>query len=117
MSFCSKQLSPLQRRTMRLFAITLLATAVLFIVDHEMPVSSHGSQTWAFAVSALTAVPFLAMILLIPRYLRQEKDEFVQTLMIRAILWGFALPMVLDTVWGFLWRFWPVDAAMSMLRL
>lgn len=116
MSFCKKQLNGFQRRSLRLFGITLLATALLFVVNEHVFGMGHGSA-WADAISAFTALPFLAMVLLIPRYLRQEKDEFVRMLMVRAVLWGFAVPMVIDTVWGFLWRFWPVDVSMAMLRV
>src|SRR5690348_3527489 len=102
-SFCKQHLNRFQRRSLRLFGITLLATALLFLANEHFFGTIHGS--WANAISGLTALPFLAMVLLIPRYLRQEKDEFVRMLMVWAVLWGFAIPMVVDTIWGFLWRF------------
>jgi hypothetical protein len=117
MGVCNSHLNPPQRRFLRLFGITLLATVVLFMADHLIIGPSHAVSTWASAVSLLTAIPFLGMMLLIPRYLRQEKDEFVRMLVVRALLWGFAVPMVIDTVWGFLWAFWPAEAASFMLRV
>jgi hypothetical protein len=44
------------------------------------------------------------MMLLIPRYLSREKDEFVRMLVLRALLWGFAVPMIVDTILGFSWN-------------
>lgn len=117
MSACHNQLNPLQRRFLRLFGITLLATVLLFMADHFILGPGQARGAWGSAVSLLTAVPFLGMMLLIPRYLRQEKDEFVRMLVMRALLWGFAVPMVIDTVWGFLWAFWPAEAASFMLRV
>src|SRR6185437_3475083 len=112
-----KQLNRFQRRSLRLFAITLLATAGLFIADRVVFDLGHLSNTWLPVLSVLTAVPFVAMMLMIPRYLRQEKDEFMRTLMLRAMLWGFAVPMVVDTVWGFLWGVWPTHALRPMLSM
>jgi hypothetical protein len=54
------------------------------------------------------------MMALIPRYFAQEKDEFVRVLLIRALLWGFAVPLVIDTVWGFLW---PLNPVIPMLNV
>jgi len=64
---------------------------------------------WKPAIFFLPAIPFLVMMLLIPRYLRQEKDEFVRVLVMRALLWGFAVPMLVDTIWGFLSKLWPLN--------
>ena len=123
MLFCRKYFSPLQRRFVALFSFTLIATAVLFVVHisfgegHLGFNGGHSAKPLAYLLSVLPAVPFLGMMLLIPRYLAREKDEFVRTLVIRALLWGFAVPMVIDTVWGFFWKVSPVSAVMPMLNV
>lgn len=120
MSFCRQNLSPLQRRFTALFAFTLIATAVLFGANitfkegHPGLSSGHSARTLGYALSALPVIPFLAMMALIPRYFAQEKDEFVRVLVIRALLWGFAVPLVIDTVWGFLL---PLTPLVSMLNV
>lgn len=117
MPLCCKQLMGFQRRFLLLFGLTLLATSLLYGASEKTIIDSTQISTWAKMLSTLPAIPFLVMILLIPRYLRQETDEFVRALVLRAVLWGFAVPMVLDTIWAFLWRLWPVEAAMGMLRV
>lgn len=107
MSFCSKQLNPFQRRFLLLCALTLIATALLFLLgetfrEGEWPFhGAHASGLAMFVLSGLPIFPFIAMMLLVPRYFTQEKDEFVRTLVTRAMLWAFALPMILDTILGF----------------
>ena len=112
---CIKNFSPLQRRFRMLFITTLLATSLLFMLsDH---VARNSFAAWNLLIILFPAVPFLTMMFLIPHYLRQEKDEFVRTLVIRALLWGFAVPMVVDTVWGFLWKLAPPDQALPMINV
>lgn len=117
MCFCIKKgLNPVQRRFVQLFAATLLFTAVLAFVHTS---SREGHLGAAFQArqrlfTPLPVIPFLAMMLLIPRYLRQEKDEFIRQLVVRALLWAFAVPMVVDTVWGFLW---PMDSVVAILNV
>ncbi|HTV06834.1 MAG TPA: hypothetical protein VME86_15805 [Acidobacteriaceae bacterium] len=123
MLFCKNKVSPLQRRFVTLFGVTLLATALLFMLnvyfrEGRLGSSLHSSsQTLSHIFSMLPVIPFLGMMLLIPRYLGQEKDEFVRTLVLRALLFGFAVPMVIDTVIGFLWGPAPLAYAMPMMNV
>ncbi|HUY81019.1 MAG TPA: hypothetical protein VMU92_04785 [Acidobacteriaceae bacterium] len=123
MLFCRKKLNPLQRRFATLFFVTLIATALLFMLEVSFNVghlgfSPHTSPlALCYVFSLLPVIPFLAMMLLIPRYLRQEKDEFVRTLVLRALLLGFAVPMVVDTVVGFAWKAAPFADAMPMFNV
>jgi hypothetical protein len=109
MLFCRKKLNPLQRRFATLFSVTLLATALLFTLAVSFREGHLGLAPGAFSrslghmLSMLPVLPFLGMMFLIPRYLRQEKDEFVRILVVRALLLGFAVPMVIDTIAGFVW--------------
>ncbi len=118
MSCCRENFSPLQRRFTELFAFTLIATAVLFGANISFREGhlggGHPARSLGYALSALPVIPFLAMMALIPRYFAQEKDEFVRVLVIRALLWGFAVPLVIDTVWGFLWPLNPVVPMMNV---
>jgi quinol-cytochrome oxidoreductase complex cytochrome b subunit len=116
MSICmNKNLNPLQRRFSILFSATLLATSLLFMWSDHVARSSFAA--WNLLLILFPAIPFLTMMLLVPYYLRQEKDEFVRTLVIRALLWGFAVPMVVDTIWGFLWKLLPPDPGMPMMNV
>jgi hypothetical protein len=123
MLFCRKKLNPLQRRFAMLFSATLLATALLFMLHASFREGHLGftagaySRPLGYLLSVLPVVPFLAMMFLIPRYLGQEKDEFVRTLVLRALLYGFAVPMVVDTVVGFSWKAAPFAHAMPMFNV
>ena len=98
MLFCRKKLNPLQRRFAMLFSVTLLATALLFMLAVSFREGhlgfAHGtfSRSLGYVLTVLPVLPFLAMMFLIPRYLRQEKDEFIRILVVRALLLGFASP-------------------------
>lgn len=115
MSLCRQNFSPLQRRFRLLFLITLFVTTLLFLLSAHLTKSSLTAGTLLIII--LPAIPFLAMMFLIPRYLRQEKDEFIRALVIRALLWGFAVPMVVDTIWGFLWKLTPPGPSMPMMNV
>lgn len=110
--FCrNKTLNPMQRRFGLLFSTTLILTALLYLFSIHI-VHPGSTPPWKPALFFLPAIPFLVMMLLIPRYLRQEKDEFVRLLVMRSLLWGFAVPMLVDTIWGFLSKLWPLDSAL-----
>lgn len=114
MLFCKdKPLNPMQRRFGLLFSTTLIATSLLFLWSFH--VQEHDPARSLFGL--LPAVPFLIMMFLIPRYFGKEKDEFMRTIVLRALLWGFAVPMVVDTIWGFLWKLAPLDPSMPMMNV
>lgn len=115
MLYCKKSFSPLQRRFRLLFVATLFATSLLFLCSSHA--SEIGSATLKPIFSSLAAVPFLIMVALIPRYLARESDEFMRTLVLRALLWGFAVPMVVDTLLGFLGKLAPFDYILPILNI
>lgn len=115
MLLCNKKLNPLQRRFGLLFSSTLIVTSLLFMLSYHLTKSSLTAGTLLLII--LPAIPFLAMMFLIPRYLKREKDEFIRVLVMRALLWGFAVPMVVDTIWGFLWKLRPPDQSMPMMNV
>lgn len=120
---CRNKINPLQRRFAVLFSSTLLITALLFLIStnfregHLRVASRSLSPALSYGISLLPVIPFLAMMLLIPRYLRQEKDEFVRALVLRALLIGFAVPMVIDTVTGIVWKSASFANAMPMFNI
>lgn len=109
----SKQLNPLQRRFVAMCSITLILTAAFFACA-DIVRENHASPALVRTFTILPIFPFLAMMLLVPRYFAREKDEFVKTLVVRALLWAFALPMIVDTIWGFVF---PLQPVVSMLNV
>lgn len=57
---------------------------------------------WLWPVALLPAVPILAVIWAMARYLAEETDEFLRRRAIHASLIGSAAVLVLATVWGML---------------
>ena len=65
-----------------------------------------------YPVAVLPALPIIGLFVAMGRYLVEEQDEYVRTLMVRQTLWasGFALSAAM--IWGFLQNFdllGPVD--------
>ncbi len=58
-----------------------------------------------YFVAILPALPIIGIFGAIGRYLVEEKDEYLRTLMVRQILWASAFTLSVATVWGFLDNF------------
>ncbi|HMF54495.1 MAG TPA: hypothetical protein VK593_09105 [Edaphobacter sp.] len=108
MALCKKNLTPLQRRSIQrmgsamiLTLLTNLSTPNLpnplfdvfprlspFLVRHE-----HSSALVVVLMAMVSALPILAAVWIAGRYLTQEPDEFIRSLVTRSLLWGFAATM------------------------
>jgi len=65
-----------------------------------------------YPVALLPALPIIGLFISIGRYLVEEQDEYVRTLMVRQTLWASGFALSAATVWGFLQNFdllGPVD--------
>jgi len=104
LTLCNRQISPLQRRSIRVFGACLVLVAVteLIWVDGFAKNKPRIAITALFA--ALPAILVAAMIVNIGRYLARETDEFIRTLVVVSMLWSFGIIMVVDTVLGVLFR-------------
>ena len=113
MSLCNRNLTPLQRRSMQLMGSTLLLTVLTNLSTPTLPnplldvfpglsqsLARHGHSSALFAgmLSALAVIPVLLAVWVAARYLRAEPDEFVRALVVRALLWGFAVTMAGNAV-------------------
>ncbi len=60
----------------------------------------HGSPSKAltFLLDILPAIPTLAIILTLGRYLARETDEFIRMVVVQALLWGAAVDVVAVTI-------------------
>jgi len=112
MSFCNKNLTPLQRRTMQLMGGVMLLTVVTNLSTPSLvnplvdvfpwlsPQGGHPSALLVGTLSAFSVLPVLLAVWVAGRYLKAEPDEFVRTLVVRALLWGFAVTMAGNAVAG-----------------
>jgi len=83
-------LSPVARKFKKTGLIVLSSYFVLFPVAAYLADRSHPSGAVLFLLAALPALPILAVIVLMGRYLRDEKDEYKRDLAVRCLLWGTA---------------------------
>jgi hypothetical protein len=113
MSFaCNKNLTPLQRRSIQLMGGAMLFTVVTNFSMPSLPnplfdlvpglsrlIAHYGhSALFAGLLATLSVLPILLAVWVAGRYLTAEPDEFVRTLVVRALLWGFAVTMAGDAV-------------------
>ena len=90
-----------RRYLARFFPAIFAYVGVLFVsiwlIRHHPP---QGPLLWLLAVAP--AVPILAAIAIMGRYLVEETDEFLRAILAQAMLWGIGVTLAACTVWGFL---------------
>jgi hypothetical protein len=117
MSLCSKNLTPLQRRSTQLMGSAMLLTVVTNLTTPNLPNplvdifpalsqlaahNAHPSPLLVGLLSALSVLPVLLAVWVAARYLKAEPDEFIRALVVRSLLWGFAVTMAGDAIAGVL---------------
>jgi hypothetical protein len=131
-SLCQKNLTPLQRRTVqRLGGVAILMVITNFwtprsvnpLVDIFPALSrltasgQHPSALVVTLISALSVLPVLLAVWVVGRYLNAEPDEFIRALVVRALLWGFAVTMAGDAVLGALTVLYPGPFPLAVFNL
>ena len=81
-----------------LYALFLIA-AVYGFKHHLL------SGVAAYVAAILPAMPIIGIFGAMGRYLVEEQDEYIRTLMVRQTLWASAFALSLATIWGFLESF------------
>lgn len=59
----------------------------------------------AYVAAILPALPIIGIFGAIGRYLVEEQDEYIRSLMVRQVLWASGFTLSLVSVWGFLDNF------------
>ena len=81
-----------------IYAVFLIAAVYLF--KHQL---LSGPIAWVAAV--LPALPIVAILFTVGRYLTEETDEYLRLMMTRQALIASAFTLSIATVWGFLESF------------
>lgn len=81
-----------------LYAVFLIAA--LYAFRHDLL-----DGIAAYAAAILPALPIIGIFVAMGRYLVEEQDEFIRSLMVRQSLWANAFALSIATVWGFLESF------------
>jgi hypothetical protein len=131
MSLCSKNLTPLQRRSTQLMGSAMLLTVVTNLTTPNLPNPlvdmfpglsqlaahhAHPSPLLVGVLSALAVLPVLLAVWVAARYLKAEPDEFIRALVVRALLWGFAVTMAGDAIVGVLTSIDPRPFPLTILN-
>jgi len=112
---CRKNLTPLQRRSMqRMGSVTILAL-LTNLTQPSLPnplldlfpglrrlleSQGHPSVPLVVSLALLSTLPVLLTVWVAARYLMREPDEFIRALVVRALLWGFAVTMAGNAIAG-----------------
>jgi hypothetical protein len=115
MSLCSKNMTPLQRRSTQMMGSAMLLTVLTNLTTPNLPNplvdmfpglsqlaahNAHPSPLLLGLLSALAVLPVLLAVWVAARYLKAEPDEFIRALVVRSLLWGFAITMAGDAIAG-----------------
>jgi hypothetical protein len=101
MRFCRKQLSAYQRRSLRTIEIMMGIAIALDILLQAILEKHNLSIPWRYGMATLSIAPVIATILLVARYLRGEKDEYMRNLVVESILWGLSAVLVSDSFFSY----------------
>jgi hypothetical protein len=104
-----RNLSSLQRRTVALIGSSFGICAALSLSLHEVPLHHFAAVTYG-VIAIIGATPILMTIVVLARYLTHETDEYLRSVVVRSLLWGFGIAMILDTVLGYLIAFASMDS-------
>jgi hypothetical protein len=114
---CNKNLNAFQLRSMRriggmLGACVAVTAGIPALLDkHSLSATTH------FVVGILTVIPIIGTMIVIGRYLARETDEYLRSLVVRAILWGLGVVMVADTIAGSLVEYYPAHLPFGLLNM
>jgi hypothetical protein len=117
MSSCNRNLSPLQRRSIRLFGANLALTAFLTLGAREFYKQTHPPIVFVYFLAALLTIPVIGVIVVVGRYLARETDEFVRMMVVQSLLWGLGVTFAVDTFLGGLFAFPDIYRLIPILNL
>jgi hypothetical protein len=78
--------------------------------------NGHSPVLLAGVLSAVSLLPILLAVWAAARYLKSEPDEFIRALVVRALLWGFAITMAGNTVAGVLMNIYARPFPLAILN-
>jgi hypothetical protein len=124
-------MTPLQRRSLQLMGSALIFTVLTNLTTPNLPnplldmfpglskLIAHNGLSSGLLVGTLSAIsvlPVLFAVWVVGRYLKAEPDEFIRALVVRALLWGFAVTMAGDAIIGVLVNFYLRPFPLTLLN-
>jgi hypothetical protein len=105
MGILHRNISPLQRRTIRLFGANLAITAGLALAIHDFFNSQHPATVLVYLLALLPTLPVIGIVVVVGRYLARETDEYIRMMVVQSLLWGLGVTFVTDTFMGSLFAY------------
>jgi cobalamin synthase len=87
---------------MRRFTPAMAAYVVLILGVSAWMKHAPPTGPLLYAAAVLPALPLLAVIWAMGRYLIEETDEYQRAVQVQSVLWGTGATLAVSTVWGFL---------------
>jgi hypothetical protein len=104
MPLCNQSVTPFQRRYIQLIGAMMAISGGLTGIFPR--IDRNHFSTAVFCVIAIVAVtPIIGTLMVIARYLKGEKDEYLRYIVVQSILSGFGTVMVLGTFFGYVLPF------------
>ena len=98
---CSAKNEAVRRYNYRF--LTAMAFYVVFILGAGFAFRLlHPSGAMAYLLAVLPSIPIVVSLVIVGRYLGEEKDEFQRHLLVRAMIWAIGGTLAVTSVWGFL---------------
>jgi len=92
--------TPAQLRLQRRVVLSSLAFAVVLIPIVYAVRHGYVAGPWRTVLALVPAIPLIALFASYSRYLSEETDEYVRTLVVKSILSATTVTMVCTVVWG-----------------
>jgi hypothetical protein len=90
-----------QRYVLRLVPLMLIYVVTVLAVSWWF--RAGGPQGWLrYPVAVLPALPIIGVIVVMARFIVEQKDEYLRLVMVRQTLFAIGFTLVVSTVWGFL---------------
>jgi hypothetical protein len=102
---------------MQLFGASLATTVSLTLYANRELRHGHPGIVTAWLLAIVCAIPVVAILAVIGRYLARETDEFVRMLVVRAVLWGLGITLVVDTILGAMEAYHPLGGLLPALNV
>jgi hypothetical protein len=110
----NKNLSQFQRRSVQLFASSIIFTAFLTMMVRAWFKDYHPTGPFAWLLAIVPALPFIGTIVIASRYIAREKDEFIRAQVLLALLQGSFITLVITVVYSFLQNFLDISGPPAM---
>jgi hypothetical protein len=110
----NKDLSKFQRRSVQLFSSSIILTAFLTVMVRTWFKDYHPTGPFAWLLAFVPALPFVGTIVIVFRYLSQEKDEFIRAQVLLALLQGAFITLVITVVYSYLQNFLDIKGPPAM---